>query len=780
MKFVNYIIILCSFVFTQDELSSRYHSFYEIEEKIIEWDDQFGNNTNPYEIYPGDEGIIFHHEIIGYSEVDNLPIWALKLSFNADVDEDEPKVLLLGHVHAEEIYGIEIVMELIDRLLNPYPDHASSLQLIYEIMSKTEIWIVPTYNPDGLRMVHGYDDGYGWIQDVYYRKNKKDTNNNGIFDFIIGPGDDVDGVDLNRNFDLNWYFGDDFDTQDFGSCNPSYITNFDYYRGSDPWSESEVRTIRDFALENNFLLSIAYHSSRSGCVSEKVIYPWFWGESKSSPDLPVASRLGEQIAQLIPKEAEGGHYQPANSISRKGNAHDWFYKNTGCLQYLIETGTENIQPSDTTIIEDTIERNLVGVMHLLKRAASIDTQGGPEKHQITGLVTDENGNPIQAEVTILELDGTVLEPRYTNQFGRYRRLLIEGTYTLMVQAHGYETYMHEFVPSSSAVYEHNVQLASSNSHEYQINVNVPDNYYLPVSLEIQYFDWDELEIVNHQNVYPYKVDTLLVTNNTMDYVLYDDVIIKCTVLGEYLFPDSRVGGTPLFLNGQLDLNFDLVYEGVLLQDDFDNDDNWDLNSNWHINDGYLVARPVNESFYPNNLNDNRIVNSNFNNYANNDKPLVIEAKLKHELEWDNDFLKIGFYDDDFEANSYNLLGIFLNNQNWQDQIIRTTSELVVNEAGSYWDGNISISMNSDSSLTYRGVEIDYLKLLFKPEEGCNKGDANHDGIINVIDVVNIVNFIFEIAIPEYYQSCVSDMNNDDIINVLDVVLVVDSIFGVNN
>ena len=65
MKFVNYIIILCSFVFAQDELSSRYHSFYEIEEKIIEWDDQFGSNTNPYEIYPGDEGIIFHHEIIG-------------------------------------------------------------------------------------------------------------------------------------------------------------------------------------------------------------------------------------------------------------------------------------------------------------------------------------------------------------------------------------------------------------------------------------------------------------------------------------------------------------------------------------------------------------------------------------------------------------------------------------------------------------------------------------------------------------------------------------------
>ena len=772
MKFFNYIIILCSFVFTQDELSSRYHSFYEIEEKIIEWDDQFGSNTNPYEIYPGDEGIIFHHEIIGYSEVDNLPIWALKLSFNADVDEDEPKVLLLGHVHAEEIYGIEIVMELIDRLLNPYPDHASSLQLIYEIMSKTEIWIIPTYNPDGLRMVHGYDDGYGWIQDVYYRKNKKDTNNNGIFDFIIGPGDDVDGVDLNRNFDLNWYFGDDFDTQDFGSCNPSYITNFDYYRGSDPFSESEVRTIRDFALENNFLLSIAYHSSRSGCVSEKVIYPWFWGESKPSPDLPIASRLGEQIAQLIPKEAEGGHYQPANSISRKGNAHDWFYKNTGCLQYLIETGTENIQPSDTTIIEDTIERNLVGVMHLLKRAASIDTQGGPEKHQISGLVTDENGNPIQAEITIVELDGSVLEPRYTNQFGRYRRLLIEGTYTLMVQAHGYETYIHEFVPSGSAIYEHNVQLVPSNMHQYQININKPDNYDLPIALEIQYFDAVESqENINN----PYRIDTLVVDDSELDYVLYDNTLIRCTALGEYLFPESRYGSTSLFVDGTLDLNFDLVYEGVLFQDDFDNDDNWDLNSNWHVNNGYLVSRPSGSSFYMNSLNDNTIVNSSFDNYLDYPAPLVIEAKLKSELEWDNDYFYIDFY------NASNINSYFsLSNQNWENNIIRTLSQTWTNEFGGPWDGNISMSMISDSTLTYRGVEIDYLKLLFKPDEGCNKGDVNHDGIVNVIDVVNIVNFIFEISTPEYYQSCASDMNGDDILNVLDVVLVVDSIFGVDN
>ena len=73
-----------------------------------------------------------------------------------------------------------------------------------------------------------------------------------------------------------------------------------------------------------------------------------------------------------------------------------------------------------------------------------------------------------------------------------------------------------------------------------------------------------------------------------------------------------------------------------------------------------------------------------------------------------------------------------------------------------------------------------MKLLFKPEEGCNKGDVNHDGVSDVIDVVNVVNFIFEIASPEYYQECASDLNNDDVIDVMDVVMIVNLIFGINN
>ena len=90
-----------------------------------------------------------------------------------------------------------------------------------------------------------------------------------------------------------------------------------------------------------------------------------------------------------------------------------------------------------------------------------------------------------------------------------------------------------------------------------------------------------------------------------------------------------------------------------------------------------------------------------------------------------------------------------------------------------------MSLSSDSTLSYRGVEIDYLKLLFKPENGCNKGDIDHDGIINVIDIVMVVNFIFETTYPVHIEECTSDTNDDDIVNILDIVSIVDLIFGNN-
>ena len=104
-----------------------------------------------------------------------------------------------------------------------------------------DIWIIPTANPDGLNIVHSE-------LDVSYRKNTRDLSPEGpvpnnIFDYDPSIGNDVDGVDLNRNFDFNWVFGDTLEPDNSG-----YASHYDYYKGEEPFSENEAIAIRDLAL----------------------------------------------------------------------------------------------------------------------------------------------------------------------------------------------------------------------------------------------------------------------------------------------------------------------------------------------------------------------------------------------------------------------------------------------------------------------------------------------------------------------------------------------------
>ena len=194
--------ILCLFLSFQilksdSPLSERYHTYSEIDSILHDLNEEFGDTLNINSPYPN-SGPIFKLIELGVSNQDSLPFWAVKLSFNAHIDEDEPRVLILGQCHAEEILGVEVSMELIERFLRP-EEHPADFQSLAGILYSSEIWIVPTHNPEGLSVVHGWiDEQENWVQDVSYRKNKTDANQNGIFDYDpIGYGNDLDGVDLN-------------------------------------------------------------------------------------------------------------------------------------------------------------------------------------------------------------------------------------------------------------------------------------------------------------------------------------------------------------------------------------------------------------------------------------------------------------------------------------------------------------------------------------------------------------------------------------------------------
>ena len=80
-------------------LDNRYHTFDEIENFL----------DSLTQVYGVDSGFKVHH--LGYSEQENLPIYGVKISDNVELKEDEPRVLFVGQLHAEEVLGVEAVLE---------------------------------------------------------------------------------------------------------------------------------------------------------------------------------------------------------------------------------------------------------------------------------------------------------------------------------------------------------------------------------------------------------------------------------------------------------------------------------------------------------------------------------------------------------------------------------------------------------------------------------------------------------------------------------------------
>ena len=93
-------------------------------------------------------------------------------------------------------------------------------------------------------------------------------------------------------------------------------------------------------------------------------------------------------------------------------------------------------------------------------------------------------------------------------------------------------------------------------------------------------------------------------------------------------------------------------------------------------------------------------------------------------------------------------------------------------------------INQEGIISYANNEIDTAWMLsviydlLSNNEDMLLGDVNSDGLINVLDVVNIINFILSINIPIGDQFVLSDINQDDVINVLDVVLIVNIILNI--
>ncbi|MFM9909785.1 MAG: M14 family zinc carboxypeptidase [Chitinophagaceae bacterium] len=168
------------------------------------------------------------------TSIEGRIIWALKISDNVSIDENEPEVLYTALQHAREAIGGTSMIFLMQYLCENY---ATNTQ-VQDLVNNRELFIVPCVNPDG----YEYNRSIAPAGGGNHRKNRR--NNNGS-----NPG-----VDLNRNYSVDWS-----NCAGAGTSCGSGLNTDDTYYGTAAFSEPETQAIRNFATTRNFVASIDQH-----------------------------------------------------------------------------------------------------------------------------------------------------------------------------------------------------------------------------------------------------------------------------------------------------------------------------------------------------------------------------------------------------------------------------------------------------------------------------------------------------------------------------------------
>ncbi len=482
-RFALLLLFVVAFAFSA---SAQPSDFYHNSNEIIDFLNQLQTD------YP-DRILV---DSVGHGQEENRPIYLVKVSNNVQVDENKPTTFILGQIHAEEISGIEVVLKTIDELVT------SENAQINEKREQLEMYFIPTLNPDGLSVVWDDENNLALGADVTFRKNKRCVTGNDQFKYQLDCGYDTSGVDLNRNFDINFFHGDSLYEVRGGT-----MEHYDYYRGGYPHSESEIQCLARVLHEINPLYSVTYHESRSGNYSEIVVYAWDWGcdNEKLAPDDDILQDVNIEYAGDIVTQDGGGTYFPIRSISRNGRMHDWMYAEGGWINCQTEIG-RGIQPEQESVLNAVVDAQLVAVYRLFDRARGAMGLGIESGHLMT-IVKDENDQPVVAEVLLPERHNGYLKPRMTDSvFGTQRRALLSRTYDVITRAWGYEADTSNVFVGENGETEHNVTLIARD--RYNVNISCfdqDDSTPLVADLILKHEYGEERLVVNESAQYNWPV-----------------------------------------------------------------------------------------------------------------------------------------------------------------------------------------------------------------------------------------------------------------------------------
>lgn len=364
-------------------------------------------------------------DTIGFSVL-NRAILALKISNNPDIDKKNPEVFLTSSMHGDELTGYILMLRLADSILS----NASNID-IASLINSVDLYINPLSNPDG----------------AYYKGNNTVDGSRRF---------NKNGIDLNRNFP-----------------DAMYGEHPDGYE----WQQENI-AMMEFMKKHNFVLSANFHGG-----AEVLNYPWDVF-SRRHPDNNWFISVSRSYADTVHLTEPYYLTDFDNGIT---NGFDWYTITGGRQDYTtwfchgreitMEISTEKLVDSPTL------------PFYWNANAKSLIQYINQVNFGIRGKISDSEGNPVKAKITVLNHDADNSEVYSDSAYGMFYRLIEPGEYTLNIEAKGFKSKIvqAESLNEKGSAIDVVLDSLSGSSDKYSVAIEVFPN---PCSntLTVQYDD----------------------------------------------------------------------------------------------------------------------------------------------------------------------------------------------------------------------------------------------------------------------------------------------------
>ncbi|CAF3814095.1 unnamed protein product [Rotaria sp. Silwood1] len=369
------LLIISIVLYKNDAIDYRYHNYSEMTSILQDLASRYPSKASLVEIGKSQGG---------------KSLLAMALSAYAPNQHVllRPEVKYIGNIHGNEVVGLEVLLYLIEYLLT------SNDTLVYQVMNRSRIWIMPSINPDGLeKSIYG---------DCSSATGRYTLNN----------------IDLNRNFP-------------------------DYYGAtlSSSIRAQETSAIMSWLANVSFVLSANFHGG--AFVINTPLDRYYVGRVSTSDDDDIYQMVAhsyinrtKQINENCANEFMNTSYviRGADWYEIVGGMQDYGYFNYGTIELTIEISCCKYPESNLLASYWDYNRDAM-IGHLLQ------AQRG-----VKGLILNEYSQPIPSTEIMINNRKPVVK---VTSLGEFWRILLPGTYTLKVLYRGFQIHSREITIQNS-------------------------------------------------------------------------------------------------------------------------------------------------------------------------------------------------------------------------------------------------------------------------------------------------------------------------------------------